>query len=302
MAGARRSLLRRCCIVRPATSGCSAASTCATARASTGARATRSRWRLAATRLFAAGGAGGAGADGVGAAARGHGQARRSPTDDGLPRPHLLRLHGRRGRLRLRPHSGLFAGAAPFAFTFVPAIFGAGRDAVCLALALVPTDLERRLEPLARPQGPRSGGSPSSSPGARGDVGRRARGAQPRARRATGAARRGRCSGPSSIAVLWACVPRLRHGAAARGVIVRPTSSACSATCCRMPGGVGGVDGGMIGAFVAFGVSGGAGRGRGAGLPGVRVLAADDPGRHRLLPAAAHRRALEEERPAAASA
>ena len=53
-----------------------------------------------------------------------------------------------------------------------------------------------------------------------------------------------------------------------------------------MPGGVGGVEGGMIGAFVAFGVDARPGRRRRARLPCLHVLAAADPGRHRLLPAA----------------
>ena len=57
-----------------------------------------------------------------------------------------------------------------------------------------------------------------------------------------------------------------------------------------LPGGIGGVDGGMIGAFVAFGVLVGLRDQRRADLPRVRVLAADDPGRDRLLPAAPARR------------
>ena len=60
---------------------CSRACSCARTRGSTGARATRSRMAgLAATRLFAAGGAGGHRAHGVGAAALGHGRRGRSPT------------------------------------------------------------------------------------------------------------------------------------------------------------------------------------------------------------------------------
>ena len=42
-----------------------------------------------------------------------------------------------------------------------------------------------------------------------------------------------------------------------------------------IPGGVGGVEGGMIGAFAAFGVDAGLAVRRGARLPRVHVLAAD---------------------------
>ena len=45
-----------------------------------------------------------------------------------------------------------------------------------------------------------------------------------------------------------------------------------------LPGGIGVVDGGMIGAFVAFGVSPEPRRARGAGVPPDRLLAAQRPG------------------------
>ena len=59
-----------------------------------------------------------------------------------------------------------------------------------------------------------------------------------------------------------------------------------------LPGGLGGVEGGMIGAFAAFGVNVEPRGARGAVLPRDLVLAADAAGRDRLLPAARNGRAL----------
>ena len=59
-----------------------------------------------------------------------------------------------------------------------------------------------------------------------------------------------------------------------------------------LPGGIGGVEGGMIGAFAAFGVDFDLAVLAVLSYRGDLVLAADDPGRDRLLPAAPHGRAL----------
>ena len=123
-------------------------------RGSAGARATRSRWpALAATRLFAAGGAGGARADGVGAAARRDAPARGGRPDARLPRPDLLRLHRGRRRLRLRAALRALPGRGAFAFTLVPAMFGLLVIAIALAVALVPTDLAARAWRASRRRG-----------------------------------------------------------------------------------------------------------------------------------------------------
>ena len=63
-----------------------------------------------------------------------------------------------------------------------------------------------------------------------------------------------------------------------------------------LPGGIGGVDGGMIGAFAAFGVPLALVVAAVLDLPRLHVLAADDPGRDRLLPAAPHGRPVARER------
>ena len=63
-----------------------------------------------------------------------------------------------------------------------------------------------------------------------------------------------------------------------------------------LPGGIGGVEGGMIGAFVAFGVPARPGAGGSAGVSGDLVLAAD-AARHRRLSLAALDRAPVAPRP-----
>ena len=78
------------------------------------------------------------------------------------------------------------------------------------------------------------------------------------------------------IGVAVGVLPRLRRAAAVRGHRHGATSSGSSANILPLPGGIGGVDGGMIGAFVAFGVAERPRRRRGARLPCVLLLAADD--------------------------
>ena len=63
-----------------------------------------------------------------------------------------------------------------------------------------------------------------------------------------------------------------------------------------LPGGVGGVDGGMIGAFAAFGVDAGLAVVAVLVFRALHVLAPDGARRDRLLPAAQDRRALARER------
>ena len=58
------------------------------------------------------------------------------------------------------------------------------------------------------------------------------------------------------IAVLWACFHAFGH-APPTGVIVMAYFVGMLANTLPLPGGIGGVDGGMIGTFLAFGVSGG---------------------------------------------
>ena len=80
------------------------------------------------------------------------------------------------------------------------------------------------------------------------------------------------------IATLWACFHAFGY-APHKGVIVMAYFVGWIANTLPLPGGIGGVEGGLIGAFTAFGVNVQARRRRRARLPRVLVLAADDPGR-----------------------
>ena len=75
------------------------------------------------------------------------------------------------------------------------------------------------------------------------------------------------------IAVLWACL-RAFGEAPTVAVITMAYFAGTLGNLLPLPGGVGGVEGGMIGALIGFGVPG-PGRGVGAVLPRLLVLAAD---------------------------
>jgi uncharacterized protein (TIRG00374 family) len=148
---------------------------------------------------------------------------------------------------------GVFEGRAPFAATIIPAIFGAVVIAVFLAMAFVPGDLERLVARWTT--GKRR-------------VGRLARrlAALP-ATAATGirtAIDLVRSRDPAllgaigwwgfDISVLWACFHAFGH-APPQAVIVMAYFLGMLGNALPLPGGIGGVDGGMIGAFTAFGVN-----------------------------------------------
>ena len=210
---------------------------------------------LAATRLFAAGGAGGIALTAW--ALRRAGMGRREVADSTVVFLCLtyvvymaaLVIVGLGLRL------GVFPGPDPFAITVVPAIFGATAIVVFLALALVPTDAERRFRSWAEahehPRVARIGTRLATVP-ASVSTGVRTAVAHVRDRN------------PSllgsvvywgfNIAVLWACF-RAFGEAPPWAVIVMAYYVGMLGNLLPLPGGVGGVDGGMIGAFAAFGVS-----------------------------------------------
>jgi uncharacterized protein (TIRG00374 family) len=142
----------------------------------------------------------------------------------------------------------------PFAITVIPAIFGAGVIVVFLAVSLLPGDFERLV---ARWTG---GG------GRLARIARRIAAAPATA--ATGvrtAISLVRTRDPYllgavawwgfDIAVLWACFHAF-GASPPKGVIVMAYFVGMVANTLPLPGGIGGVDGGMIGAFIAFGVEG----------------------------------------------
>ncbi len=153
-------------------------------------------------------------------------------------------------------HFGLLPGPAPFALTVVPAVFGALVIAIALAAASVPGDLPARLSGARR--GIRIGAQGLSA------VARGVRGAL-RLLRARDLGLLGAIAWWGfDIAVLWACFHAF-GGAPPVAVIVLVYFVGMLANTLPLPGGIGGVDGGMIGAAIGFGID--------EGLAIVAVLA-----------------------------
>jgi len=218
---------------------------------------------LAATRLFAAGGAGGVALTAW--ALRRAGLPRREVAERMIA--FLVLLYGVYVvtmmvcgfGLRL----GLFAGPAPFGVTVVPAIVGAVVIALVLPLAFLPEDLPERIERIAsrRPRTAkwlrRLALGPAS---ARGGIRFALHLIAHPDRAMIGVA----TWWIFNIAVLWAAFHAFGE-APPVAVIVQGYFVGMLGNLLPLPGGIGGVDGGMIGAFVAFGV--------GASLAVVAVLA-----------------------------
>jgi putative heme transporter len=147
---------------------------------------------------------------------------------------------------------GVFPGSAPFAITVVPAIFGASVIAVFLAVSLLPGDFDRLVTRWT------SGG---------GRLGRLAAQAATAPAAAASGVRTAislvRSRNPYllgavawwafDISVLWACFHAF-GSPPPTAVIVMCYFVGMLGNALPLPGGIGGVDGGMIGAFSAFGV------------------------------------------------
>ncbi len=208
---------------------------------------------LAATRLFAAAGAGGIALTAW--ALRRSGMERRLVASRMVT--FMALLYGVYMGALVIDGVGLYLhvwpGPAPFAITIIPAIFGAVVIAVFMSMALVPRDFDRLMAHRSAGQGP---------------LGRAAR----RLATVPGAAATGirtaialvRAAEPGllgalawwgfDIATLWACFHAFGY-APHKGVIVMAYFVGWIANTLPLPGGIGGVEGGMIGAFTAFGVS-----------------------------------------------
>jgi uncharacterized membrane protein YbhN (UPF0104 family) len=147
--------------------------------------------------------------------------------------------------------TGVLPGPAPLGLTAVPAAFGAGVILLALSMALIPPDLPLRLARL-------TGGRrvPSAAAAAVGAVGSGVSGAIAIARagdwRLVGAL----AWWGFDIAVLWACF-RAFGDSPPVAVLVLVYFVGTLANTLPLPGGVGGVDGGMIGAAIGFGIDGG---------------------------------------------
>jgi uncharacterized protein (TIRG00374 family) len=153
---------------------------------------------------------------------------------------------------------GLYTGVipsqgAPFAITVVPAAFGAVVIVLFLAVSLLPGDFERLVARWTGSHRRFSGTAQrlATLPAVAG-TGIRTAIALVRSRdpHLLGAV----AWWGFDIAVLWACFHAF-GAAPPKGVIVMSYFVGMLANTLPLPGGIGGVDGGMIGAFIAFGVN-----------------------------------------------
>jgi uncharacterized protein (TIRG00374 family) len=147
---------------------------------------------------------------------------------------------------------GVIPGEHPFAITVVPAIFGAVVIVVFLAMSLLPTDVERwagRWSGEAR-RFARAARWIAAAPATLGTGIRTALSLiRTRDPNLLGAV----AWWGFDIAVLWACFHAF-GASPPKGVIVMSYFVGMIGNTLPLPGGIGGVDGGMIGAFSAFGI------------------------------------------------
>ena len=218
---------------------------------------------LAATRLFSAGGAGGIVLTAW--AMRGAGLRRRVVADKTISFLVLTYLvyttclvvfgYGLR--------FGVFPGPDPFTMTVIPATLALIATVLGLSIAFVPTDFERRLQTLALRHGrtgrmaQRLATLPATASSGIRDALHHLRSKDPAL---LGAIAFWACQ----IAVLWACFEAFGQSPPL-AVLVVGFFVGMLGNLLPLPGGIGGVDGGMIGAFAAFNVD--------TGLAVVAVLA-----------------------------
>ena len=210
---------------------------------------------LAATRLFAAGGAGGIALTAW--ALRRAGMKRRKVADKTLA--FLILTYAVYMAALVLVGFGLYfdllAGPAPFAITVIPAILGLLVIVLALALARVPPDLQRRLEGFATRGGrlARLAQRLSHAPAA---FSAGMREAVCHVRKRDPALLGAIAFWAFNIAILWSCFHAFGE-APPWPVIIMAYYVGFLGNLLPLPGGIGGVDGGMIGAFLAFGVDGG---------------------------------------------
>ena len=147
---------------------------------------------------------------------------------------------------------GVFPGPAPFAITVVPAILGAAAIAIFLAVSLLPGDFDRLVSRWT--SGGRLGRFAGHLAAAPATAATGVRTALSLLRTRDPALLGAVAWWGFDIAVLWACFHAF--GASPHlAVIVMAYFVGMVGNTLPLPGGIGGVDGGMIGAFSAFGVN-----------------------------------------------
>ena len=210
---------------------------------------------LAASRIFAAGGAGGLVLTAW--ALRRSGMRKRLVADKTLTfliltyMPYMAALIVCGLGLRI----GLFPGPAPFGLTVVPAIIAVILTAIGVSTVLVPTDLQSRVEGFASGHG-RFGKwaqglahLPASASAGMRDALQHLRHPDPALAGAV-------VFWAGQVAVLWAAFHAFGD-APPLAVITQAFFVGMFGNLLPMPGGVGGVEGGMIAALAAFGVDAG---------------------------------------------
>jgi uncharacterized protein (TIRG00374 family) len=210
---------------------------------------------LAASRIFAAGGAGGLVLQAW--ALRRAGMPRRRVADTTISfliltyLPYVVAVIVCGLGLRI----GLFPGPAPFALTVVPAVVGIILVGVGLAVALVPTDLQRRVRAIGRGTGrlgrlvQKAANAPAAASAGMRDAIAHVRSGDPALLGAI-------AFWGFQILVLWAAFHAFGEPPP-WAVLVQAFFLGMLGNLLPLPGGVGGVEGGMIGAFAAFGVDSG---------------------------------------------
>ena len=151
--------------------------------------------------------------------------------------------------------TGLLPGGGGFAITILPAIFGGAVIALVLAFTLLPVDFEGRLAAWAarRNEHGRAARIVARVLTLPALVASGVRGALAVARSRDPLALGALAWWGFDIATLWASF-RAFGAAPAFSVVVMAYFVGMLANVLPLPGGIGGVDGGMIGAFIAFGV------------------------------------------------
>jgi uncharacterized protein (TIRG00374 family) len=207
---------------------------------------------LAATRLFAAGGAGGVALTAW--ALRRSGMPRREVAERMIA--FLVLLYGVYmaamvvGGLGL--YFGIFGGPKTFALTILPAVLALAVILIMLAIGLVPGDLERRLDRV-RPSNERVAKLVQRLATVPASLSGGVRFALASIRRPDAAMVGTLTWWLFNICVLYAAF-RAFGDAPPGAVLVMGYFVGLLGNLLPLPGGVGGVDGGMIGAFAAFGV------------------------------------------------
>jgi uncharacterized protein (TIRG00374 family) len=149
--------------------------------------------------------------------------------------------------------AGLLSGEAPFVLTTIPALLCCGIVALVASMALVPRDFERRLSRLATRAG-RLGRLAARFATAPATVGSGVRTALELVRERRVGLLGAVAYWGFDIAVLGVCF-RAFGSVVPVAVLIMCYFLGTLGSLLPLPGGVGGVEGGMIGAFVAFGVS-----------------------------------------------